>query len=854
MKPVRTRHESPRPARRTGRMARAGRASRSAGIIVAAALFCRLIPAAEPSRSATPPSSIRAVPGFAVELVRSAQEGEDSWISMTFDALGRVIVGLDEAGVARLAPPEAAGGAWSFERLDGSLKHCRGVLFHEGSLYVNATDSKELWRFDDPPGDGTFPRRTLLGRFDYRSRYGHGQNQLQAGPDGAVHAIVGNDVSFPEGASPASPYRDPHNDRLLADPADSGHDDRVGYLLRFDREGRSWTVVAGGMRNQVDADWNDDGEWFTWDADMEWDVGQPWYRPTRLTHLVSGGEYGWRWGTMKWPATYPDSLPATLETGLGSPTGVVFGRRGRFPGRWRDALYIADWQHGRILAAFLSPAGASYTATDEVFVEGAPLNVCDMAFGPDGGLWFITGGRRSQSGLYRVTFTGDAAAVPPATPVAPESAAAARMSRARRRALEAHHAGALPGGPGPREIIDDLWPDLGAGDRFLRFAARVALERQPVELWRERAAREPDPLRRGEAMLAWMRVAGPAARPDVVRGVLDGAAAAAEVTAGFPPEPETLLLLRPLAIGLARGIDLPEADRERLRGLVDRLDGHPAPAVQREIVELLVAVRGERAVGRLLDRLDRADTQEDQIHIVHALARWPGPWTVAEHRRLLAWLVRARSFRGGHLLPKIIARLEDDIRRTITEEEKPALAEEFAALESRATADSRPPEPTQFVRHWTAAEIEPLLPQAELPRAKGAGRRALARARCLACHTFGGSGSAVGPDLTAVGRRFDGRALLESILEPSRVVDPKYHSTTYLLASGRAVTGRAAMVNAREIVVEVDPLTGRAERITRDEIESSHPSAVSPMPAGLLDVLSLDEILDLLALLRTGAG
>ena len=76
----------------------------------------------------------------------------------------------------------------------------------------------------------------------------------------------------------------------------------------------------------------------------------------------------------------------TLETGLGSPTGVVFGRRGGFPGRWREALSMAGWQHGRILAAFLTPAEATYTATAELFVvrcslfvEGAPPNVCDMA-------------------------------------------------------------------------------------------------------------------------------------------------------------------------------------------------------------------------------------------------------------------------------------------------------------------------------------------------------------------------------------------------------------------------------------------------------------------------------------------
>ena len=136
-------------------------------------------PAAAAPRTATLPSSITVPEGFRVELVRSAQEGESSWISMAFDERGRVVVGLDDVGVARLAPPADAGGEWSFTRLDDTLRHCRGVLVHEGSIYVNATDTKELWRFRDRDGDGTYPERTLLRSFDYRSRFGHGQNQLQ---------------------------------------------------------------------------------------------------------------------------------------------------------------------------------------------------------------------------------------------------------------------------------------------------------------------------------------------------------------------------------------------------------------------------------------------------------------------------------------------------------------------------------------------------------------------------------------------------------------------------------------------------------------------------------------------------
>lgn len=801
-------------------------------------------PAIAAPRSATPPTSITVPAGFKVELVRSAQESESSWISMAFDEAGRIIVGLDDVGVARLAPPEAPGGEWSFTRLDDTLRHCRGVLVHEGSLYVNACDTKELWRFRDTLGDGTYSDRTKLQSFDYRSRYGHGQNQLTVGPDGALWSIVGNDVTFPEGTSPESPYRDPHTDRLLPDPADGGQDDRVGYLLRFTPEGDEWTVFAGGFRNQVDADWNDDGEWFTWDSDMEWDVGQPWYRPTRVSHVVSGAEYGWRWSTLNWPPSYPDSLPATLETGLGSPTGVIFGRRGGFPGKWRDALYMADWQHGRILAAWFTPDGASYTATDELFAEGSPMNVCDMQFGPDGALWFITGGRGSQSGLYRVSFTGDAAAVPPSPSLDPAVAAAAKAARARRRELEGFHGGPLA--TAEPATLENLWPELGSEDRWLRTAARIALERQPVAAWREKVQVEQRPLARGEGLLAWVRMSPPAERLEVVRATLAGPVGA--------DEPAVLLALRVLSIALARGVEIPPAEMNNLHGLLAALDGHPSALVQRELVELLIATGAPNAIKKGISRLDAAASQEDQIHAVHAMVRSNGPWTVEEHRRLLDWFAGARQFRGGHLIGQIISRMEKDLLVTIRDDERPALAAELANLAKPVIEGEplphQPPRPV--VKQWTQADLAPQLDKALAPRDADAGRRALAAAQCLKCHRLGSSGSAVGPDLSAIGKRFDLRAILESILEPSKVVDPKYHATTWVLADGRVVTGRANMVNDREIGVEVNALSGESLKLLRSEIESSHPATVSPMPQGLLDTLEEEEILDLLALLRTG--
>ena len=89
----------------------------------------------------------------------------------------------------------------------------------------------------------------------------------------------------------------------------------------------------------------------------------------------------------------------------GSPTAVEFATGNNFPAAYREALFVLDWSYGRILAVHWQPSGASYVGATEVFLQGSPLNVTDVEFGRDGAMYFVTGGRKTQSGLYRVRYT-----------------------------------------------------------------------------------------------------------------------------------------------------------------------------------------------------------------------------------------------------------------------------------------------------------------------------------------------------------------------------------------------------------------------------------------------------------------
>ncbi|MCA9065898.1 MAG: hypothetical protein KDA96_22675, partial [Planctomycetaceae bacterium] len=120
-------------------------------------------------QQATPASAVVVPSGFQVELLRSARADEGSWISMTFDHRGRLIFGRDDAGLMRVTladSPDAANPVARMERLDDTLKHCRGVLYAFDSLYVSATNSNGFYRLTDTDNDDQFDQVTLLKSMD----------------------------------------------------------------------------------------------------------------------------------------------------------------------------------------------------------------------------------------------------------------------------------------------------------------------------------------------------------------------------------------------------------------------------------------------------------------------------------------------------------------------------------------------------------------------------------------------------------------------------------------------------------------------------------------------------------------
>ena len=776
-----------------------------------------------------PPPALTVPLGFEAREVCSSEPGEGSWITLAFDQQGRILAAREEGGLVRITLHPDGVGKEVLELFPGPAQ---GLLAAHGGLYVNVSSSDPeaggLFFFPDADGDGQYESSEHI--LKTLSDGEHGAHAVVLGPDGALYLMEGNMCSLPDELSPRSPHRNYAEDLLLERAFDpNGH--ALGILapgasvLRLDAE-HNVELIASGQRNPYDLAFNKDGELFTWDADMEWDIGLPWYRPTRITHVVSGAEFGWRSGSGKWPADFPDSLPPVVDIGPGSPTGVTFATNSGFPSPWRDALFVGDWSLGRILAVHLQPRGASYTGTFLEFARATPLNVTGLEFGPDGALYVVTGGRGTSSTLYRVAWSGPApAASPPSDARAAESEELARKAREIRRVLERDHRREDPG------AVDRAWPYLGHGDRHLRYAARIALERQPFPAWRARALSETDPERALGALLAAARV---------------GAATPLEILESLERRPfDTLSArqhvdeLRIVSVALIRSKTPLDAET-RARALRRYLPAVPPAGApfDRGLFDLLLYLEAPSVIDQGLARLRQDGPLLEPFHIAFALRARVADFSPEQRAGYVAFLDRAALEEGGESFSGYLKMMREALPES--ERATPAAAPVAAA-------------PAAVYHHWTLEELLPNLSRAGRGRSYESGRAAFQTALCAQCHRFDGQGgSGAAPDLTNAGGHFNRRDLLEAIIEPSKVINDQYRTTALFKKDGGMVSGQLIEDGPKRVVVRIELISDTRIELDPAEIRERRSLPVSLMPPALIDTLGLEQILDLIAYIESG--
>ncbi len=784
----------------------------------------------------TDPASFIVAPGFEIRLVRSARADEDSWISMVFDPQGRLLIAKENQGLLRMTLSADGSKVTSTEAIEKTLKECRGLVFAGGDLFVNANNSNGLYRL----------RRTDDDRFDspellYASSggVGHGRNDLALGPDdGMIYSIHGDSVDIPEHATDyTSPFRDARRGKKTSE----------GHLLRIDPANGNVEVLAAGLRNPFGIDFNRHGDIFTYDADAEYDMGSPWYRPTRINHLVTGGDYGWRGVTRSWPSYYPDhadNARPNLDIGKGSPTAVKFATNSNFPARYRDSLFALDWAYGRIIAVHCIPRGSSYLMVAETFLKGRPLNVTDLDFGPDGSMYFVTGGRKTHSSLYQIRYV-DQRPLPTTGSTIQQTARRefSISSRKRRRDLEA----ALQEKQRSPLIdtIDSAWDSLGDRDPWISQAASQLIESFPISIWKDRAFSEPDTPRALKALLSLARTDQHELFPQIIDRLN-------QIPIRTESRSQKLIALQTYSLCLVPEIARTESERmATTREKLSSIYPDSSYRVNRLLSELMVRSKSADAVAKTIRLLNSTTDQTEQMQYLYVLRGVRDHWTIADRTSYFRALSQSKHYLAGAGMSDFISKIREEAIGTLSEDERRALG--TIIDDARSNPKSQPTEtakPRPFVRKWTVEDV--------LKSARSSGSRDLERggemfalASCIACHRVGRRGTLVGPDLTAASRRFSRRDLLTSIIEPSKVIAENYRSVQIVTSDGKTHVGQTVFggdYRSPRLRLAVDPSHPlKTIEIEKSTIELQKPSPVSWMPAGLMDTLTRDEILDLVA-------
>jgi putative heme-binding domain-containing protein len=789
--------------------------------------------------------NIKVPEGFKVEQLHVLSEAEGSWCAMCVDPKGRIIASDVNGKMVRITPPPVGGDPKQtvLEPINLEVGHANGMLWAFDALYVMVCREgvyeagSGVYRVSDTNGDDVLDKVELLRKV--AGQGDHGPHALLLTPGGkSITVVCGNSTRLTEIQHHQVPpiWKDD-----LTLPKITGHGFMLGsgapagYIARMSPDGKEWTLISSGLRNEYDAAYNRDGELFTYDADMEWDLTLPWYRPTRVCHLTDGADFGWRSVSGKWPEDYADSLPPVINVGRGSPTGVAFGYGAKFPAKYQNALFIADWTYGKLYAVHLREQGASYSADLEVFAEGKPLPLTDVVVNPkDGALYFGVGSRKGNSALYRVSYAGKES-VTEAAPVGnPE---AAKLRALRHRLEDSYHAS-------DAESLDLALKNLASPDRFIRFAARTLLEFRDPAQWTAKALSLGEPQSVIQTAMAIARLEKTEHRDALFARLLN--LELSKLDTGTRLDVVRALQLVSLRLGDPEG-----GQRDAL--LAKLHAAVPATEVRfnQEASQLLVRWNSPLAAEKIFALFQKSASQEEQVSFAACLRLIKTGWPANAREQFFRWFLREEFNKAGNL-GKFMADIRKDSIASLSETEKLALQ---PVLDAKPEARPAPPVASRlFVKNWTTdelvARVEPLMKQ---PRQPEKGATLFRETGCVACHAFKGEGGAVGPDLTLLGGRFSVREIIESMTEPSKVISDQYGTVNVQLKNGSAHLGR--LVNEGPDLIQIQEnlfVPSDVRDFSRKDVAKLEVSPISLMPPGLLNTCHPEDVADFVSWLVSG--
>lgn len=821
------------------------------------------------------------------ETIDSVKGSQGSWVSIAEGPDNTFYTCNQYGGIYQFKMPEVGGrlDASQIDSLELNIGRAHGLLWAFNSLYVVVVHSKDddrpeipttgVYRVTDSNSDGDLDKVNEMVMLDGRGE--HGPHTLRVSPDGkSLYFIAGNFNQVPENFTSRIP-KNWNEDNVFPQYLDArGHANDLkapgGWVAKTDPEGKEWEIIGVGMRNPFSFGINKHGDIFAYDADMEWDFGMPWYRPTRILHVTSGSEFGWRTGSGKWPVNYPDNLSAVENMSQGSPTAVIMGKDLNFPSMYKDGLFACDWSFGTMYFVDIREKGSSYEGTKTEFLSGVPLPISNATAGSDGNLYFLTGGRRLASRLYRLRYTGelDEELIEDKKP----NDKFAEL-RAVRHSLEAYH------GKIDRSAIETSWPHLDHEDEFIRHAARIAIEHQPLNSWASKLKEEKEASKILNASLAYARADGPL--DDHILDKLESIkwSALTDQDRIALSRVYQLLLIRQgkpdqdLADRIIANVDeyFPSRDSGIDRALsqvllfldapkiVDRCiaildkEGETATSSHPEILQARLLERSER-YGPRISKIIESMPPTEAIHYVAMLSHVKNGWTRELRTKYFDWFFKALSQVGGMSYKPFLDNIRAKALENVSEEDHDYF-KDIAGFYSPLQEMANLAQPVGPGQDYIMGDVNRLLSKDSLKLYNGTtkdGQNAYEAALCSSCHSMNGIGGGAGPDLNNIHTRFNKGEIVNAIINPNEEISDQFAFTLFNLKDGRREIGSIVDETDDEYSIFKSPFDmTQISSIKKGQVESKTLSSISPMPAKLVNRLNEKEVQDLFVYLISGA-
>lgn len=790
-------------------------------LFVSLAVFAHGVEAAQPR----PPRPL--IAGARLELIAS-QPDIVTPVGMCFDKSGRLLVveshthkrtddydGLKHDRIRSFSDTDGDGRLDTWGVFSEGYTHALNLLAHpNGDLYlVTRADVRMLKDTDD---DGKADGEETIVRLDTDQTYPHN------GLGGICLQEGGESIYLGLGENFGSPYK-----LVGSDDGTFAGRPGVGMVFEMRADGSQIKPLATGF-------WNPFGlgiagnELFALDNDPD---AAP---PCRLIHVLPAGDYGFRFqygraGThplQAWDGELPGTLGMVAGTGE-APCTVL----------WHEGyLYVSSWGEHRIERFQLEPTDeGTFTAKREIVVQGeADFRPTGMAIGPDGALWLSDWVSRSYpvhgaGRVWQLTLPANRE-----QSTLPQTAGAAKKRQQFILDLARGDAGSPSSWPDEEVAILSAQKFSGATAADADLRNKLRSENPDVRLMAVRYVCDNHPAGEGSPT----EFEGKNYLPDI-EALLEGdipneryykAVLAAIDWLRNPPKMRHS--------GITDGLLARELRNER------RSDDAKALALR-----LISPDHKLLTVAKLREFLD-TNNRALRMEVVRTLALQSNP----ERFKLLAEIAQDDT-RDEAVRSDAVAGLAADVEtqqpllEDLANQGSTLVAHEalrVLRLSKRKESHSERKPPADQIEAWLSLINES-------PGNAASGRRlfySAVGARCAVCHQHRGRGGQIGPDLSYVGARLSKRRLLESILQPSREIAPRYEAWLLETDEGKVLTGLRLAQGGDNGEERYADAKGETFKLRSDQIESRQVSQTSIMPSGLEQTVSVQDLRDLLAFLE----